>query len=39
VLGAWLIERYSRVTPGVRVRGHLRVAATVIERYVDSRAL
>src|SRR5262245_31736765 len=30
VLGAWLIERYSRVARGVRVLGHLLVAATAI---------
>ena len=30
VLGAWLIERYARVAHGVRVLGHLVVAATVI---------
>jgi len=35
VLGAWLIERYSRVTHGVRVLGHLLVAATVIGLCVD----
>ncbi len=39
VLGAWLIERYSRVTHGVRVLGHLLVAATVIGLCVDGRAL
>jgi hypothetical protein len=38
-LGAWLIERYARVTPGVRVLGHLLVAATVIGLCVDGRAL
>ncbi len=39
VLGAWLIERYSRVTHGVRVLGHLLVAATVIGLCLDGRAL
>src|SRR5207302_747055 len=39
VLGAWLIERYSRVTHGVRVLGHLLVAATVIGLGVDGHAL
>jgi hypothetical protein len=39
VLGAWLIERYSRITPGVRVLGHLLVAATVIGLCVDGRAV
>jgi len=39
VLGAWLIERYARVTHGVRVLGHLLVAATVIGLCVDGRAL
>ena len=39
VLGAWLVERYSRITPGVRVLGHLLVAATVIGLCVDGRAL
>lgn len=39
VLGSWLIERYSRITPGVRVTGHLLVAATVIGLVVDGRAL
>jgi hypothetical protein len=39
VLGAWLIERYSRITHGVRVLGHLLVAATVIGLWVDGRAV
>jgi hypothetical protein len=39
VLGAWLIERYSRVTRGVRGLGHLLVAATVIALCVDGRAV
>ena len=39
VLGAWLVERYSRITPGVRVLGHFLVAATVIGLCVDGRAL
>ncbi len=38
VLGAGLIERYSRVTHGVRVLGHLLVAATVLGLCVDGRA-
>jgi hypothetical protein len=39
VLGAWLIERYARVTHGVRVLGHLLVVATVIALWLDGRAL
>jgi hypothetical protein len=39
VLGAWLIERYSRVTHGVRMPGHLLVAATVIGLCVDGRTV
>ncbi len=39
VLGAWLIERYARVTRGVRVLGHLLVVATVIALSLDGRAL
>src|SRR5262245_31297634 len=39
VLGFWLIEQYSRITHGVRVAGHLLVAATVIGLAVDGRAL
>src|SRR5438105_6847149 len=38
VLGAWLIERYSRVTHGVPVLGPLLVAATVRALCVDGRA-
>ena len=39
LLGAYLIERYARVTYGVRVLGHLLVAATVIALCVDARRL
>ena len=39
LLGAYLIERYARVTRGVRVLGHLLVAATVITLCVESRGL
>ena len=39
VVGAWLVQRYSRVTHGVRVLGHVLVAATVIGLCVDGRAL
>lgn len=39
LLGAYLIERYARVTQGVRVLGHLLVAATVITLCVEARAL
>jgi hypothetical protein len=39
VLGFWLIERYSRVTRGVRGLGHVLVAATVTWLYVAGRAL
>jgi hypothetical protein len=39
VLGAWLIERYSRITHGVRGLGHVLVAATVIGLCVDGRDL
>jgi hypothetical protein len=39
VVGAWMIERYSRVTRGVRVLGHLLIAVTVIGLCVDGRAL
>jgi hypothetical protein len=35
ILGAWSIERYARITHGVRVLGHLVVAATVIGLCVD----
>jgi hypothetical protein len=38
-LGAWLVDRYARITHGVRVLGHLLVAATVIGLCVDGRAL
>src|SRR5882724_9060339 len=37
LLGAYLIERYARVTRGVRVFGHLVVAATVISLCVQAR--
>jgi hypothetical protein len=36
LLGAYLIERYARVTRGVRVFGHLVVAATVISLCVQA---
>ena len=39
LLGAYLIERYARVTRGVRVLGHLLVAATVIMLCVEGRDL
>ena len=39
LLGAWLIERYSRITHGVRWLGHLLIAGTVIGLCVDGRAL
>jgi hypothetical protein len=39
VLGAWLVERYSRITHGVRGLGHALVAATVIGLCVDGRDL
>ena len=39
LLGTWLIERYSRVAHGVRVLGHVLVAATAIGLAVDGRAL
>jgi hypothetical protein len=39
LLGAFLIERYARVTHGVRVFGHLLVAATVISLCVEGRRL
>lgn len=39
LLGAWLIERYSRVTPGVRALGHLVVSGTVVGLCVAGRAL
>jgi hypothetical protein len=37
--GAFLIERYARVTEGVRFPGHLLVLATVIALCVDARNL
>ena len=39
LLGAWLIERYSGITHGVRWLGHLLIAGTVIGLCVDGRAL
>ena len=39
LLGAYLIERYARVTRGVRVLGHLLVVATVIMLCVEGRDL
>src|SRR5205809_3462303 len=39
VLGIWLIERYSRVTRGVRGLGHGLVALTVIGLCVAGRVL
>jgi hypothetical protein len=39
MLGAWLVERYARITHGVRGLGHLLVAATVIGLCVDGRDL
>jgi hypothetical protein len=39
VLGAWLIERYSRVAQGVRLLGHGLVGATVVGLCVDGRTL
>ncbi|HEV8694367.1 MAG TPA: hypothetical protein VGQ93_09345 [Lysobacter sp.] len=39
LLGAYLIERYACVTRGVRVLGHLLVAATVISLCVEARGL
>ena len=39
LLGAWLVERYARITQGVRALGHGVVAATVIGLCVDGRAL
>ena len=38
-LGTWLVDRYARITHGVRVLGHLLVAATVIGLWVAGRAL
>jgi hypothetical protein len=37
--GAYLVERYSGVTQGVRLPGHVLVAATVIALCLDARAL
>ena len=39
LLGAYLVERYVRVTHGVRVLGHLLVAASVISLCVEARCL
>jgi len=39
LLGAWLVERYARITHGVRLLGHCLVAATVIGLGVDGRVL
>jgi hypothetical protein len=39
VLGIWLIERYSRVTRGIRWLGHALVVATAIGLGVAGRAL
>ena len=39
LLGTYLVERYARVTHGVRVLGHLLVAATVITLCVEARGL
>jgi hypothetical protein len=38
-LGVWLVERYARVTHGVRPVGHLLVGATVLGLSVDGRVL
>jgi hypothetical protein len=38
-LGVWAVERYARITHGVRLFGHLLVAGTVIELCVAGRAL
>lgn len=38
-LGTWLVDRYARIAHGVRVLGHLLVAATVIGLCADGRAL
>ncbi|HXJ79669.1 MAG TPA: hypothetical protein VMS64_13425 [Candidatus Methylomirabilis sp.] len=38
-LGAWLTERYARVTHGVRVMGHVLVGVTVVGLCADGRAL
>jgi hypothetical protein len=39
LLGTWLIERYSGVTQGVRLLGHLVVYATVATLCIDGNAL
>ena len=39
LLGTFLIERYARVTHGVRVLGHVLVAATVIMLCVEAQRL
>jgi hypothetical protein len=39
LLGAYLIERYARVTQGVRVLGHLLVASTMIALCIEARRL
>jgi hypothetical protein len=39
VVGAWLVERYARVSYGVRGLGHLLIAGTVVGLCVDGRAL
>jgi hypothetical protein len=39
LLGAWLVERYARVTTGVRALGHVLLAATVIGLYVGGHIL
>jgi len=39
VLGAWLVERYSRIAHGVRGLGHVLVAATVIGLCLDGSFL
>ena len=38
-LGIWLVERYARITHGVRLFGHVLVGGTVIELCVAGRAL
>jgi hypothetical protein len=37
LLGAWLVERYSGVTLGVRLLGHIVVVATVVLLCVDGQ--
>jgi hypothetical protein len=39
VLGAYIVERYSRVTEGARLLGHLVVLASVVALCVDGNAL